>query len=77
MKLTCMVSSMMSTSKTPGIKPAPIPWILCGPAYKNLGLMSPEQAVSRNKAEYFWCKLVLKVPLPNWDILLFIMRSHL
>lgn len=26
-----MTSSIKLTSKTPGIKPAPIPWILCGP----------------------------------------------
>jgi hypothetical protein len=50
----------MSTSKTPGIKPAPIPWILCGPAYENLDVMSLEQAVS-TKQSIFWCKLVLKV----------------
>ena len=30
-KLTWTVSSSKSTFKTPGIKPAPIPWILCGP----------------------------------------------
>lgn len=31
-KFTWTTSSMRLTSKTPGMKPAPIPWILCGPA---------------------------------------------
>ena len=29
--LTLMTSSMSLVSSTPGMKPAPMPWILCGP----------------------------------------------
>ena len=29
--LTCSTSSIILRSRLPGMKPAPIPWILCGP----------------------------------------------
>lgn len=50
-KLTWMTSSIRLTSKTPGTKPAPIPWILWGPEHLQQQIANYQQHRKRNDVE--------------------------
>jgi hypothetical protein len=51
---------------------------LVWPCVRELYLMTPEQGVSRNKEDYFWCKLVrTQGSFFLTDILFLIMTLHL